>query len=86
MRKLSRQEKSEFWEMVSVLCLQISVVLVLNQFVSPAIDAIVPSIAPLWVLGLFVGLAIAAGLNSWRHSGEQSARKILRQSVKRSLS
>jgi len=79
MRKLSRSEKAGMWEGLCVLFMGISGFLVLNQFAPRELHGVLP----LWVLGLFLGLTILCGLNSWRHSGEQNARKILRKQVKK---
>jgi hypothetical protein len=76
MRKMSRAEKAELWGSICFVLSIVSVFSLLNQFVDPRIDAIVPSVVPLWVPGLFVGLTILTAYNSWRHGREQTIRGI----------
>jgi|GEM_PF-4965862 len=76
---MKKAEKAELWWTISVLLLAVSFCLLLNQAVDPALDAIVRSRAPLWVVVLFWGLTLVAGLRSYLLEGEQDVRKILRK-------
>jgi len=76
---MKKVAKAELWGNLSVLFFGISGSLVFNQFAPKELHGILP----LWVLGLFVGLTIVCGLNSWRHSGEQDVRQILKKNQRR---
>jgi hypothetical protein len=67
MQKLNHAEKVELWSGISIVCAVICGCLVINQMTPPAVDALVPTILPKWVLGLFVSLTLFSAINSIRH-------------------
>ena len=68
MRNLDHAEKVVLWTSITVLFAIICGFLWLNQLVPPAVDELVPTILPCWVLGLFMGLTVLSALNSFRHA------------------
>ena len=82
MRMLDHAEKVELWSGVSFVMFVVSVFLGFNQLVPPAIDELVPTIIPCWVLGLTLGLTILSAINSYRHSRKANRGAYRLQTIK----
>lgn len=68
MMKLTHAEKADLWYCISVLFMVVCVVLVFNQFTPAAVEAMVRTRLPLWVLGSNMGLMILSAANGFRHA------------------
>lgn len=68
MRMLAHAEKAELWNLISFFFLVVCGFLGVNQLFPSEVDALVPTILPCWVLGLFTGLTIFSATNAYRHS------------------
>ena len=80
---LTEREKASLWANISIVFFAISVALLFNQFVPKELDEFISSIAPLWVLALFIGLTIVTGLNSWRHGRPQRPQDVIEKQTRR---
>jgi hypothetical protein len=68
MLKLNESEKTDLWGGITMIFLAICGFLVLNQMVNPAIDKIVATRLPLWVLWPNLGLMLLCSINAVRHA------------------
>jgi hypothetical protein len=77
---MTKNQKMEMWGCIMLFFATIFSALLFNQFVDPRLDAITPSIFPLWVLGLFLSLTILSGVICMRiYFGKQTLRSIKRR-------
>jgi len=79
MLKLNYAEKADLWKTISLLFAVVCGLLVLNQMVSPAVDALVPTILPKWVLGLCLSLMLLSAYNSIRHARHYKGANVLQK-------
>jgi hypothetical protein len=68
MLMLNHAEKADMWGLISLCLAVIDGILVFNQMTPPAVDALIPTILPCWVLGLSLSLTLLSGYNSIRHT------------------